>query len=140
MAFRLLFYNWAGVNRLTIEGAFRVWITRTADRVSTVCPLCQGHKEVGSVVCRPCYRARSLRDGDAGVAGVPASVFSCFLGSLLGFAGALDAQLNNHGRILGGTDRVGRAAQVDIGLLPEAEAEGSEMPRGTRTGPTAAAR
>jgi hypothetical protein len=34
-------------------------------RSSTACPLCQGRKEVGLVVCWPCYRARCLRDGNA---------------------------------------------------------------------------
>src|SRR5438270_5658022 len=35
-------------------------------RSSTVCPLCQERKEVGLVVCWPCYRAWGLRDGNAG--------------------------------------------------------------------------
>jgi hypothetical protein len=34
-------------------------------RASTACPLCQGRKEVGLVVCWPCYRAWGLRDGNA---------------------------------------------------------------------------
>jgi hypothetical protein len=29
------------------------------------CPLCRGRKGVGPVACRPCYRARGLREGNA---------------------------------------------------------------------------
>lgn len=34
-------------------------------RSSTACPLCQGRKEVGLVACWSCYRAYSLRYGNA---------------------------------------------------------------------------
>jgi hypothetical protein len=38
-------------------------------------------------------------------------------------AGATDDQLNNHGWILGGTDRISWAAQADIDVLLEAKDE-----------------